>query len=115
MSNKEILSVTHIATSESFRFDDMPPTDCVFCNHQTAYFGWCGVDCSTCGASYDCDDFIGWSMQVIRQKLKLSRKELAEILGYAPSTVKKAEFVRVSKPYLKKFKEFVRLSYEQNK
>ena len=100
----------HISTVGTFRFDDIAPTTCMFCEHKTAYFGYVGIDCTTCGARYD-DEFIGYCLSIIRLEMKLTRKQLGELMGYAPSTVKKAELCRVSKPYMAKFKAIVKAHY----
>lgn len=106
------MSDLHISTNATFRIEDMPPTECLFCSHKTAYFGYCGVDCSTCKASYDSDDFMGRTMMAIRESMGFDRKQFSKLIGYKPKTIKTYEFVRWTRPYRNKFIAFVTEFYK---
>jgi hypothetical protein len=83
---------------------------CGFCNHRTLYFSWVGAECDTCGADYGNESLPGLVLS-IRQKTGLSRRQIADQLGYKYSTIKKYEFVKCSFAYRDKLKIFITERY----
>lgn len=96
------MSLVHIATSDSFLVDAVEcETTCPLCGVSGKnLLGWNGMRCLECRHDWFLD--MAWPdiVRTQRQILRLSRREMGEITGYSPKTIKRYEWVRCSKPYL---------------
>ena len=108
------LNVIHVCTKDSLRagLEDFPVTKCDVCEHTSVYADWVGSVCDTCGADTAWDNLPDY-MRSIREQSGLTRKEIAEKLGYQSSTVKNYEFTRVTETYWVKFKAFIADFYRE--
>ena len=108
------LNVVHASTTDSFRagLEDFPVTECDVCGHKSVHADWVGSVCDTCGADTAWDNLPDY-IREIRKKTGLTRKQIAEKLGYKHSTVKNYEFTKVTGIYWVKFKCFINDFYKQ--
>ena len=92
----------HICTTDSF-FVDAPiiETKCLVCGEIcNAEIGWIGERCSACGSVYSpFDDYASDIVRKRREKLGLTRRQIADKLGYKRTTIKNYEWVKPSKKY----------------
>ena len=100
----------HIATTDTF-FIDAPIMNlkCPICEKECKNeLGYIGLRCSNCKSVYDLD----WTMPDIarrrRELMKFNRSQMAEITGYAKSSIKKYEFVRCTQQYFDKTTELIK-------
>jgi len=107
------MEILHICTTDSFRAgcEDIPPSKCPICEHETLYLSWVDCRCDTCGA-ITMDATLGACLMAVREKLRLTRKQLGEVLGYSGKTIKKYEWTTPSKKYREKLEIFVRENYK---
>lgn len=68
--------------------------------------GYVGSLCSNCG-HLNGDDWAGNIAKLRRERLKMTRREWGNLLKLSPNTIKKYEFVRCPKDYLKKTEKIV--------
>jgi hypothetical protein len=105
----------HICTTNSLRAGiDIPPMDCPVCGHKTMFASWASNECDTCGADTGCENLPDY-MRTIRNKTGLTRRQIANELGYKYSTVKKYEWCRTSSVYWVKFQVFIKEFYKDKK
>lgn len=95
----------HICTADSF-YTDAPSLllKCVICGHESVHdIGYVSIRCSVCKSHYDPTDMtMPDVVRMQRERLGLSRKEMAELTGYSKRTIKQYELVRCSKVYYEK-------------
>ena len=101
----------HISTQMT-GVDDLSDVEiCPTCGQETYYSGWHGKVCSTCGRNTGFS--MGKEAQAMREKMGFSRKELGEILGFAPVTIRNYEFAYCSKNYYNKFMGFAKKHWRE--
>jgi hypothetical protein len=101
----------HICTTQSLRAGiDIEPMLCGFCNHKTLFTSWVGAECDTCGADYGYQSLPG-IVRSIREHTGLTRRQIADELGYKYETIKTYEFVKCSYVYRDKISKFVTKLY----
>lgn len=99
--------IVHVCTSETFFHDAVRITSvCLFCGKRGNHLlGWVSLRCEHCGNEWSLDWAMPDCVREIRAKLKLTRKQMGEKLGYSPKTIKKYEWSWCSKPYFQKVTE----------
>lgn len=104
----------HISTAKTFRAGiDLPPFECFICGKETMFHDWVGCRCDTCGADTAWESDLAGFVRTIREKTKLSRKEIAKKAGIKPSTIKNYEWCIPSKKYFEWFKVFIKDFYRE--
>ncbi len=108
------MSDLKICTTKSLRAGiDLPPMVCSYCKHETLYPDWVSARCDTCG--YDVEHYTCDNIRIIRQKMNVTRVQIADALGYSKHTVKKYEFNDPSNSYWHKFKLYVEKHYNNQR
>lgn len=102
----------HICTRESFRAGiNEPPMNWFVCGKKTMYSDWVGASCDTCGADTAWEGDTAGFVRTIRERTKLSRKQIALRSGYKQSTIKSYEWKRPSQRYIKWLMMFIKGFY----
>lgn len=77
------------------------------------FAGWVSSECDTCGADTGCECLPDY-MRTIRERTGLTRRQVAQAIGYKPSTVKNYEWTKTSKIYWEKFRLFIKEFYSDD-
>lgn len=88
-------------TEDTF-FVDTPTFEgvCVICKRTaTIEVGWVGIRCSVCRKVFDSENGLPGIVLQRRELMKMTRRQIAEATGYKPSSVKRFELVRCTRPY----------------
>ena len=108
------MTITHICTTNSLRAGiNQPPFNCCVCDKQTMFVDWVGSKCDTCGADTAWEENLAGFVRSIRQRTKLTRKEIAQAAGLKPSTIKSYEWKHPSRKYYDWFRGFIKEFYEK--
>lgn len=88
----------------------LPKGICFICTYKTTqYAGYTAVVCDKCGAGFDpFEATLPDVVRLQRETLKMSRKQVAEALGYSVKSVRYYENRRCSTPYYNKIKKLIR-------
>ncbi len=105
--------MSHIAADETFLHNAivLKDSECIICLQVSDMrAGWIGIKCDKCGAMYDVSEM--WAGELAkrrREMLKMTRKELGNILGLKRTTIKRYEFVKCPKNYLDRVGEVIKI------
>lgn len=94
--------MVHIATTDTFFVDaiQFEASKCLICQQvATSEAGWIGIRCHLCRQVWDSDMWCGLIARRRREVMNLTRRQIAEKAGLKPSTIKRYEFVEISKAY----------------
>ena len=88
----------------------LPKGTCLICTYKTVQFvGYTDAICDKCGGSFDpFEDTIPDIIRKQRELLKMSRKQVADVLGFSVKSVRYYENHRCSRPYYEKIKQLIR-------
>jgi len=88
---------------------ELPESECLVCCKITRQrAGYIGVQCLVCRSVIDFEEnFRGRIVRMRREMLKLNRKEMGELTGYSPKTIKQYEWVWCTKNYYDKTREIM--------
>lgn len=105
----------HICTTDSLLAGGiMIKATCPVCTRKAENKAhYIGMKCSVCGALTDMSE--SWPDIVVkrRERLKLTRRQMAEATGYRPSSIKRYEFVRCTRPYIAATQKLMRKTFKQ--
>lgn len=102
----------HVCTFDSLAagLEDLDFVDeCPIClETATQQTSWVSFRCTACKRSYSYDGGFRLIVSSQRVMLKLTRRQLGEKIGYAPSTIKKYEWTWPTKAYRERLNALVR-------
>lgn len=115
----------HVCTTDSFfvypddSFFVYPELNChskcVYCGYEVmAESSYIGLRCTLCGNITYFEEWAGYIAKKRREKLNLTRKQIAQKMGLSKHTIKKYEYIKCSQKYseftLKLYSEKIRMS-----
>ena len=98
----------HICTNDSLLAGGilLGKSTCVLCGFESEKVsGYVTTYCPVCKQHHAHDDWAGSIVRQLRNEMGYKRREFAEMLGVKYETLKRAEFVRCSKPIFNKTRE----------
>ena len=106
-------AMIHITNTQSLAAGVEQPTEkrlCPACLQNTMFtHTWISVECNKCRFSICSPET--WAGHIVKHQrekvLKLTRRQLSEVTGYAANYIKKCEFVRCSTRYIDTLKSLV--------
>ena len=93
--------MSHICTENTF-FLDAPKieAECAICKRTAMLeIGYVGIRCPVCRKVFDGESGMSGIVMQRREIMKMNRRQIAEATGYKPSSVKRFEWVRCTRPY----------------
>jgi len=103
-------SEIHVCTIEDFVVQEIPPWKgkCIVCCKETTLQAtWFGALCGSCKHVFGPDNTIGDIAKQRRELIGLTRRQLGDIVGLKPSTIKTYEWGVCPEGYFKKTEEVV--------
>ncbi len=100
----------HICTNESLVAGgiDHKLVCPICCTESKVTSGYAGTLCRSCGFMWSSEDWRGSIAMMRRRYLKKNRKQMGELTGYSPMTIKQYEWVNCSKKYYEKTEEVIK-------
>lgn len=109
----EEMNRMHISTGDTHYIDcpESPElSECPFCGKMSkSQMGWTGIRHMCCKIEINEEDWLGSICKTRRERiLKMSRKELGKAIGYSPKTIKRYEWVKCSRKYEERLREYIK-------